>query len=444
MAIPGFITGGDVFTVVNRAQVATEFATPVVDIPMAQYPTETSTPQSNLGVFGKNPGSTSKFAKNIGSRDDDYRDTMARLFIEMPKNSIKRFLDTVSPSTRPLAEVLASATGTGGASGTGFIDFLLTSANENFQEKLQIVDTLTDNYVAFYSGQEPPVFNYTGVLLNTYQDDQRVWMLRLYREVLRGSRLASRNLVVKLRYDSFIVSGYLESLQMRLSGETEHTASEFSFTMRVKRMVVITKALGAPTLAVSNVDTSELAITSQATSAKEARNAMAFSDPTTATDFPATDGPTGIGEEGANIFMRSVLRAAGKTDAQINALQAQAEAQSSTPREEDPRAYTADPQAQVVDKLVANVNGTDLSRTNPTNATQDSLGGATNVYGQERDPGPVSSQAAIDSTATGYSSLKAQLRAIRKKRSRGRPNTVPTYADNEFSIVDASLAQLSR
>jgi len=437
MAIPGFITGGDVFTVVNRAQVVSEFATPIIDIPIFQDTNASSKPQSNLGVFGTNPGSTSKFAKNIGSRDDDYRDTMARLFIDMPKD-LAGFLASVSPATRPLAEVLASGTGTGGASGTGFIDFLLTSANENFQEKAQIVDTLTDNYVAFYSGQEPPLFNYTGVLLNTYQDDQRVWMLRLYREILRGSRLAARNLIVRLRYDSFIVSGYLESLQMRLTGETEHTASEFSFTLRVKRMVVTTKALGAPTIALAKTDTSELAITALAESAKEARNAMAFSDPTTATNFPATDGPTGTGAENANIATRTILRAAGKTDAEINALQIKADALSTTPREEDARAATADPQAQVVDKLVANVNGTDLSRTNPTNATQDSLGGATNVYGQEREPGPVSSQPAINSTLTGYRTPKVQLKAIRKKRSRGRPNVVPTYTDDELSIVDAA------
>lgn len=208
-------------------------------------------PASGLGVFGAHPGATPKYAFNTVSktRDAEYRETMARLYIELPNEKARaRFLETVSKNSQQLASVLTSAKGTGGSGGTGFIDFLLTGAQETFQEKTQIVDTLTDNYVAFYSGREPPAFSYTGVLLNTYQDDQRVWFWRLYQEILRGSRLATRNLILHLRYDSFIVSGYMETLQMGISGDSDLSSSQFAFTIRVKRMSVFTQALGAPTL----------------------------------------------------------------------------------------------------------------------------------------------------------------------------------------------------
>ena len=202
-------------------------------------------PSSNNGVFSKTPGATPKYAINRGRRDAEKRDTLARLFINMPASRIQAFRATLTPRTQPLADVLLSGAAYGGGGGNGFIDFLLTQANENMQEKTQIVDTLTDNYVAFYSGQEPPVFDYSGVLLNTYQDDQRVWMLQLYREILRGSRLAGNNLIVNLRYDSFIVSGYMEALQLGLRGD-DVDSSSFRFSLRVKRMSVFTPALGLP------------------------------------------------------------------------------------------------------------------------------------------------------------------------------------------------------
>jgi hypothetical protein len=199
----------------------------------------------NRGIHGNQPGATPKYAINKGRRDQEYRDTLARLFIDLPPNTYKQFLDSLPKETQPLAQVLANEGR--GVGGTGFIDFILVNTQEGFEEKSQIVDTLTDNYVAFYTGQAPPLFQYSGTLFNTYQDDQRVWMLRLYRDILRGSKLANRNLIARLKYDSFIVSGYLESLVLGLNADTE-TAGTFQFAMRVKHMTVFTEALGAPTV----------------------------------------------------------------------------------------------------------------------------------------------------------------------------------------------------
>jgi hypothetical protein len=166
---------------------------------------------------------------------------MARLYIELPPSLKRReFLNSLPAETRKLGETLVDA-------GYGFIDFLLGNTQETLQEKVQIVNTLTDNYVAFYSGQDAPTFIYSGVVLNTYQDDQRVWLLKLYRDVLRGTRLAQRDLVASLRYDSFIVRGYLEALSLGLNANI-NTAGTFQFNMRVKEMVIDSPALALPTI----------------------------------------------------------------------------------------------------------------------------------------------------------------------------------------------------
>jgi hypothetical protein len=221
---------------------------------------------------------------------------MARLFIQVPPDQVDAVISSVPESVQPLARVLISGGPTGGGGGTGFIDFLLTSAQETFQEKTQVIETLTDTYVAFYAGQTSPVFSYGGTVLNTYQDDQRVWLFQMYREILRGTRLANRNLFANLRYDSFIVSGYLEGLNLSLTGDTE-MAGQFTFQMRVKRMGVVTPIISSPTIVTSAASETSLledasSITAAVIAARPAVVASAPAPPT-ATVGPAAGGTPG-------------------------------------------------------------------------------------------------------------------------------------------------------
>lgn len=445
MARPGIITGGDLLnafgTRSQRSQ--TEFFADVKG---------DFTPTQRRGVYAASPGSTPKYASNRGHIKAEYEDTTARLFVDLPEGERRTaFVNSVSERARPLAKVLTSGAGTGGSGSTGFIDFILTNANENFQEKAQIVDTLTDNYVAYYSGQEPPVFGYSGVLLNTYQDDQRVWMLLMYSEILRGTRLAHRNLVANLRYDSFIVSGYLETLSLGLSGETDNTASQFSFTMRIKSMQIITDALAEPTLNGSSAtgtsrytrDTAGV-ITG---STLDPRNATITSLYPTVSGISNRNGPTASRNETLTIAEQErtleVLRASGKTDAEIQGiitLSKNAESVRNNSPNFDPRSQVTDPNTQAVDRLVVSAVGTDVTKSNTDNINTDGQQGASNVRGPERPPvsamspqtySPPFSQSGltpnntvaaqtVSNAAQGYQSLKAKLKAIRKKRTRGR------------------------
>jgi hypothetical protein len=198
-----------------------------------------------MGVFAQYPGATKKYIQNNGPRDAEYRETMARMFIQMTANERTLFLQSVPPETRPLAQVLCGVA-TGASGGTGFIDFLLTQANEAFAEKFQVVETLSDNFVIYVFGQSAPTFSYAGVLLNTWQDDQRVWMTRLYQDVLRGTQLARRRKLLRLRYDSVIVSGVMLNLNMSIVADQEDRVP-FSFNFIPTQYVIFTEAMGVPT-----------------------------------------------------------------------------------------------------------------------------------------------------------------------------------------------------
>jgi len=229
MARPGIVPGSD------DPNDLSKFAAPV---------DEGGTKQS-MWVFATYPGATPKYALNVGQRDAEYRETMARLFVQVSEEEREKFVSSCPPETRPLAEVLCGA-GASAAGGTGFVDFLLTSVNEQFQEKVQVVESLSDNLIIYTFGQRAPTFSYAGVLLNTYQDDQRVWMLRLYQDVLRGTQLARRRKLARLRYDSVIVSGIFTMHSQTLTADLQ-TKADFQFSFIPTQYVIFTEALAHPT-----------------------------------------------------------------------------------------------------------------------------------------------------------------------------------------------------
>ncbi len=192
------------------------------------------------GVFGLHPLATPKYARNRGLRDAEFRDSLARIYISLADAS-----DTVrsaylaslpgDQATQSLAKVLLGANAQGG---TGFVDFFLTSAQEQFQEIMQVDKVLSDDYVAFFYGTNPPVFQYSGMLLNSMQDDQRSGFARAYLQMLRGTQLARRGALARLRYDSVIVSGVLTAHSQTINAEME-MAVPFSFSFLVKEYVIL-------------------------------------------------------------------------------------------------------------------------------------------------------------------------------------------------------------
>jgi len=202
-----------------------------------------STPRQQ-GVFGLHPTMTPKYALDSGNRDAEYKETLARMFLSLSganDTAVQAYLDSLppDPTVRALANVLTGKT-TSNQGGTGFIDFLLGQVNEQLSEKVQISEVISDNYVAFFFGQAPPVFTYSGYLLNTVQDDQRIGMAVAYQELLRGTQCARRGALLRLRYDSVIVSGSVLSMSQALNAENE-TAVPFSLQLLVKEYQIIKK-----------------------------------------------------------------------------------------------------------------------------------------------------------------------------------------------------------
>lgn len=192
------------------------------------------------GVFAQNPANTPRY-----STRNDTTETMARLLIPLPSYTARRrFVESfgADSAARELAEALAvteeSAGPRGdGRYGMGYIDFLLMAASESLEEKVQVVDVLSDNYVSYFFGEHPPIFQYQGKLLNTEQDDWRAAFFIIYNSIIRGTQLARQRRLVTLTYDKLAVTGTVVGMNQTLTGDME-MASDFSFRLLVKRFDV--------------------------------------------------------------------------------------------------------------------------------------------------------------------------------------------------------------
>lgn len=182
---------------------------------------------SKSGRLGADAYATPKYA--LGHpRTDAYKNTMARLYVfvadQATADRVKRHASP-DPTTQELVKQLLrypeNNTDTSAVKGTGYIQFLLQSATHQFQEKVEVVETLADKYAAYAYGSQPPTYRYSVALLNSKQDDHAANMFRIYWSFLRALQLAEAKLEVIFQYNQMVVTGAMTSLSWTLTGADE-------------------------------------------------------------------------------------------------------------------------------------------------------------------------------------------------------------------------------
>lgn len=197
----------------------------------------TDLPSDRKGVFGNYPAYTPKYSQrshNAGSAEDQ-----ARLYINIPDNQQDAFIEKalLYDTTGSLKDLITVLVNTA-ESGYGYVDFFLESLTMPFQEKMQVVEVLSDSYVSYFFGQKPPMFQLSGTFLNTRQDDQSIAFDILYQTVLRGTRMADLEQIVTLRCDNRIITGVLTNIQQQLTADMQ-MITRFGMSMLVKTYQVI-------------------------------------------------------------------------------------------------------------------------------------------------------------------------------------------------------------
>lgn len=198
--------------------------------------TEVGRDPNARGVFAQTPVSTPKFVNFHPNRKQEYEDTMARMLLQVPQGTITQLINEMEDGdTQKILKILAND---GSQGGFGYFDFFLQNATHSFSEKVQISESLADNYVAFFYGGSPSVFRYSGTLMNTFEDDWNMNMFRIFRDLGRGTQLARRGSLFYLRYDSVIVSGAMMNFNSTLMAGRE-MAVDFTFDFLVKKLEIV-------------------------------------------------------------------------------------------------------------------------------------------------------------------------------------------------------------
>lgn len=194
------------------------------------------------GVYANHPAFTPKF--NASASLESAQSTQARLYVPVPNEAAyDRILEALPAKAKPYARALVQR----GPQFAGriYVDFVLQGVQEPLQEKVQVTEVLSDAHIAYFFGQRAPTWSFSGIVLNTQQDQwYDAWHI-LYNAVLRGTKTATFKVPVVVAYDTRRVVGSIIATTTSLSA-TNETFAQMSFSMLVKRAEFLPEAGARP------------------------------------------------------------------------------------------------------------------------------------------------------------------------------------------------------
>ena len=114
-----------------------------------------------------------------------------------------------------------------------FSKFFLSSVQESHQEKYQTVETFNDWYAFFY-GERPPVYTFSGHLLNLANYNWLNEFMYYYHNFWRGTKAVDLGGKIYLTYNYQQVQGYITNVSTNLNAITDKGAP-FSISMLVTK-----------------------------------------------------------------------------------------------------------------------------------------------------------------------------------------------------------------
>lgn len=112
-----------------------------------------------------------------------------------------------------------------------FTKFLLESISEAHTERSQIVETFGDFYVFFF-GERPPIYTFSGTMVNTKYASWVQDFMFYYEKFLRGTRSVENNARIVLTYGGRQVEGFILNVSTQTNAATEN-GSQFSFQVLI-------------------------------------------------------------------------------------------------------------------------------------------------------------------------------------------------------------------
>jgi hypothetical protein len=101
-----------------------------------------------------------------------------------------------------------------------FSKFFLENYQEGHMERSQIVETFGDFYVFFF-GERPPVYTFSGTLLNTQDINWKEDFMFYYEKFLRGTKCVEYQAKILLTYGLSQVEGFILNVNMQAAAAND-------------------------------------------------------------------------------------------------------------------------------------------------------------------------------------------------------------------------------
>jgi len=138
---------------------------------------------------------------------------------------------------------LANMSDPSGQNASGYDKFLLTGVSANMSEKVQITEVFGDGEVAYYFGRQPMVFNLSGILIDSPDNNWFVTWLRMFSDVLRGTQLAKNYELLTLVLPNMTITGSIMGFAWDQRSERD-VDIPFSFQFLAKSVVPTEPVVG--------------------------------------------------------------------------------------------------------------------------------------------------------------------------------------------------------
>jgi hypothetical protein len=112
-----------------------------------------------------------------------------------------------------------------------YTKFFLESVAEDRMEKQQVIETFGD-FIVFFFGRRPEVYQFSGRLLNVKNHDWKNDFQEVYDHYLRGTKAVENNSTVFMQYDDVLVEGFIINCHLEYHGVSNNECP-FSFSMLV-------------------------------------------------------------------------------------------------------------------------------------------------------------------------------------------------------------------
>lgn len=116
-----------------------------------------------------------------------------------------------------------------------FNDFFLTDVSVSYNEKVQIMTTFGDSEIVYYFGKDPVIFNISGMVFDSLDNDWFTKFFSLYGTVLRGSQTARNYELVEITLPNMVIVGTIPSLSHQQNSQND-TIVNFSLQFIAKEI----------------------------------------------------------------------------------------------------------------------------------------------------------------------------------------------------------------